>query len=165
MQEQDGWARLVTVAVHRLGNIQQIIQTKRLGELELSLHDLERKTSLPGGSSTRIAQWRLFLWHARIVRGRYANGQVGFPGEAMWNEGALSAEARAHPRDGTDESPYRSNALGSIFARRIPGVMFGARVSGTLPQRGSLCPPNTVFPARRRKLHAGTRALPSDLWC
>jgi hypothetical protein len=112
MQEQDGWARLVTVAVHRLGNIQQIIQTKRLGELELSLHDLERKTSLAGGSSTRIAQWRLFLWHARIVRGRYANGQVGFPGEAMWNEGALSAEARAHPRDGTDESPLPKQRSG-----------------------------------------------------
>ena len=35
MQEQDGWAFLVTVALHRLGNMQQIIQTKRLRDLEL----------------------------------------------------------------------------------------------------------------------------------
>jgi hypothetical protein len=49
---------------------------------------------------------------------------------------------------------------GAYASRRVPRVVFGVRVSGTLPQRGSLCPPNRVFPARRRKLHAGTRALP-----
>jgi hypothetical protein len=32
--------------------------------------------------------------------------------------------------------------LGSI---RVPRVVFGVRVSGTLPQRGSLCSPNRVF--------------------
>ena len=78
MQEQDGWAFLVPAALQRLGNIQQVIQTKRFRDSGTPLHNLERMISLPRRCIRSVAQWRLFLWHAGIVRGRCANGQAGF---------------------------------------------------------------------------------------
>jgi hypothetical protein len=62
---------------------------------------------------------------------------------------------RVEPRSAGHENLIRSfRNIGSAEASEEhmrPRVVFRVRVSGTLPQRGSLCSPNRVF---RRKLHA-----------
>jgi hypothetical protein len=76
MQEQDGWEFLVAVALSPGGNIQQVIQTERLRDLEFPSHNLHRLSALPASASTRRLQWRLFPRHTRIVRGGCASGQA-----------------------------------------------------------------------------------------
>ena len=136
MQEQDGRAFLIGAPWHLLRNIQQVVQSKFLRDPEVRSHNLHRMTSLPGSAPTRRLQWRLVLMHARIVRERCANGQVGFP-KGAWLREPLSDEKRAHFRDGTDESPYRRNSLGSRRAPLRPGVV--------------LCVPATYGPRTGRR--------------
>jgi hypothetical protein len=62
--------------------------------------------------------------------------------ESIWGAYRETALTRPVSRVGLGNVASLGNAThGSAFAR----VVFGVHVSGTLPQRGSLCSPNRVF--------------------
>ena len=139
------------VARHRLGNVQQVIQTKCLRDLELSLHNLERMISLPRVGSTRLAQSRLFLWHARIVRGRCANAQADFPAKLCGTRELCPLERLPAQRSEEHTRPR-------LWCSASRGTGFPAR-RRKIP-RGDACAPQSVGVLARIAVHRSVRDAP-----
>ena len=56
----------------------------------------------------------------------------------------ISSFGGAGAPENTENTEEGGNITGSTSVPAVPGVSPGVRVSGTLPQRGSLCSPGAV---------------------